>query len=357
MTYAAITGWGKCAPPAVLSNADLAGFLDTSDDWIVSRTGMKERRISHLPVTDLAQIACQHALAAAGKSAEDVDLIILGSCTFDEVVPNGSSRVQQLIGATHAACMDINTACTSAMYSLTVATAMIKTGVVRNALVIGAEVTSQAMDWSNRNVAILFGDGAAALFLEASQEPAGVMAESLGCYGNHRDILAVRGWGLSDANLQLQPEFEWDFLGPEIFKKAVAGMGKACGDVLEKGRLTDSDIDLVVPHQANLRIIDAVGKRLKIDPAKVFVNIQRYGNMSSATAIMALVEAVGEGRIGPGAKILMPAFGAGLTWSAHLIQWASRTTVVSTSDAELPPSDLTAVELINNILTERKKRG
>ncbi|MEJ1382407.1 MAG: ketoacyl-ACP synthase III [Candidatus Sedimenticola sp. (ex Thyasira tokunagai)] len=353
MTYAAITGWGKCIPPAKLTNSDLETLLETSNEWIVSRTGMEERRISHVPMSDLAHIACEHALAAAGKSAQEVDLIILGSCTYDEIVPNASSRVQKLLGATHAACMDINTACTSGMYCLTVATAMIKTGVAKNALVIGAEVISRAMDWSNRNVAVLFGDGAGALFLEAQIEKAGVVAESLGCFGDDRDILAVRCLGLSDTNRELSPEFEWDFSGQEIFKKAVIGMSKACDDVLEKEQLKNSEIDLVVPHQANLRIIDALGKRLNVDKDKVFINIQRYGNMSSATAIIALVEAVEEKRIVPGARVLMPAFGAGLTWCAHLIQWGERTTPIGTSDASLPPCKLTGLQLVEKICHQR----
>ncbi|MES9884927.1 MAG: ketoacyl-ACP synthase III [Sedimenticola sp.] len=353
MIYAAITGWGKCTPPAKLTNADLETLLETSDQWIVSRTGMKERRISHVPLTDLAHVACEHALAAAGKSAKEVELIILGSCTYDEIVPNASSRIQKLLGSENAACMDINTACTSGMYSLTVANAMIKTGVVKNALVIGAEVISRAMDWSNRDVAVLFGDGAAALFLERQTAKTGVVAESLGCFGNDRDILAVRGLGLSDANLKLQAEFEWDFSGQEIFKKAVKGMSKACEDVLEKEQLKESEIDLIVPHQANLRIIDALGKRLKVDMSKVFINIQRYGNISSATALLALVEAVEEGKVDAGAKVLMPAFGAGLTWSAHLIQWGERTTPLGTSDAELPPCEFTGLQLVEKICAER----
>ncbi|MES9905861.1 MAG: beta-ketoacyl-ACP synthase 3 [Sedimenticola sp.] len=357
MTYAAITGWGKCTPPAILTNSDLETLLDTDDEWIVSRTGMKERRISHAPLSDLAHVACAHALAAAGKTAADVDLIILGSCTFDEMVPNASSRVQKLLGATNAACMDLNTACTSGMYSLTVANSMIRSGVVKSALVIGGEVISTAMDWSNRNVAILFGDGAAALYLEAREEKTGVLAESLGCFAEDRDILTVRGLGLSSANLQLAPQFEWDFIGGEIFKKAVKGMNRACDDVLEKEHLKSSDIDLVVPHQANQRIIDALGKRLDVDKEKVFINIHRYGNMSAATAVMALVEAVEEQRVTPGSTILMPAFGAGLTWCAHLIRWAERTTPLGTSDVDLPPCDLTALQLIEKINAKRNAQS
>jgi len=353
--YADITGWGKCAPPAKLTNEDLSTFLDTDDEWIVSRTGMKERRISHVPVSDLAYVACAHALAAAGKSADDVDLIIFGSCTVDQVVPNAASRVQQLLSADNAACMDLNTACTSGMYGLSVATAMIRTGSVKNALVVGAEVTSVLMDWSNRDVAILFGDGAAAFFLEASDEKSGVVAESLGCYGKNRDILDVTGWGAKYANQGLTlGETQWNFDGQEIFKRAVVGMSRACEKVLEKEGMAKEEIDLVVPHQANLRIIDALAKRMGAGEEKVYINIQRYGNMSAATAPMALVEAIEEGRVAPGANLLMPAFGGGLTWSAHLLRWGSRIAPLGTSEVELPPCDKTGLQLVQDIVAAKK---
>lgn len=355
MVYADITGWGKCPPPARLTNADLATFLDTDDEWIVSRTGMKERRISHVPVSDLAHVACARALATAGKSADDVDLIIFGSCTFDQVVPNAASRVQQLLGADNAACIDLNTACTSGMYGLSVATAMIRTGSVKSALVIGAEVASLLMDWSNRDVAILFGDGAAAFFLEVSDEKTGVVAESLGCFGKNRDILAVNGWGTKFVNQGIfHGETEWNFEGPEIFKRAVIGMSRACDIALEKAGMSKEEIDLVVPHQANLRIIDALAKRMGASKDKVYINIQRYGNMSAATAPLALVEAIEEGRVAPGANLLMPAFGGGLTWSAHLLHWGGRTKPLGTSDVDLPPCDKTGLQLVQDIIAAKK---
>ena len=193
MRHAAITGWGKCLPPAVLTNQDLSTFVDTDDEWIVSRTGMKERRVSHVPVSDLAHVACARALAAAGKQAEDVGMIFFGSCSFDDMVPNAASRVQKLLGASNAACLDVNTACTSGMYGLSVANSMIRSGVIDSALVIGAEVISWVMDWPDRNVSVLFGDGAAAFYLEASEQKTGVVAEALGCDGDSREILTVNG--------------------------------------------------------------------------------------------------------------------------------------------------------------------
>ncbi|XQW84503.1 ketoacyl-ACP synthase III [Thalassotalea piscium] len=355
MTYAKISGWGKCLPPAVLTNDDLATFLETSDEWINSRTGMKERRISHVNVSELAYVACQRALAAAGKTAEDVELIVFGSTTFDEICPNAASNVQRLLGASNAACIDVSTACTGGMYSLTVANSMIRSGVVSSALIIGAECISPIMDWTNRDVAVLFGDGAAALYLETSEEETGVLAESLGCYGESRDILAVQGWGMKYANQQKYfGESNWAFLGQEIFKKAISGMAQACDKVLEKTGVQSEDINVVVPHQANLRIIDTLVRKLKMDKEKVFVNIEKYGNMSAATILVALVEAVEEGKVQPGDTILMPAFGGGLTWSAHLIKWGDSITAVGESDIELPECSDTGLALVQNLINNKR---
>lgn len=351
MNYANITGWGKALPPAVLTNDDLATFLDTDDQWITSRTGMKERRISNVSVSELAYVACAKALACAGKTAEDVELIVFGSTTFDEICPNAASNVQRLLGAHNAACMDLNTACTSGMYSLSVATAMIRSGAVKTALIIGAEAISPLMDWSNRDVAVLFGDGAAALYLEADENETGVIAESLGCFGESREILSIDGWGAKyrDPKRTLC-DIKWDFHGQDIFKRAVEGMTKGCLSTLDKVGLSNDDIDLVVPHQANLRIINTLAKRLKLDKDKVFINIHKYGNMSAATALVAFVEAIEEGRVKPGNKVLMPAFGGGLTWSAHLITWGDRCTGLSKTDVEVPASDKTGLELVQQFL-------
>ncbi len=354
MTYAAITGWGKCMPPAVLSNADLATLMETSDDWITSRTGIHERRISHVPVTALAHVAASRALACAGLSAADLDLVVLGSCSYDEQVPNSASGVQALLGASKAAAMDVNTACTSFLYGLSSATAMIRTGVVRNAVVIGVEVISPFMDWSNRNVAVLFGDGAAAVVLQASEAPAGVLAEKLGCYADARHILRVRGMGAAYANRGVPVGVTgWDFDGQEIFKRAVHGMTEASAEALRRAGLAIGDIDLVVPHQANLRIIEFVGKRIGAPHDKVFLTVERYGNMSAATVPVALVDALEEGRVRPGAKLLTPAFGGGLTYCAHAIQWGERVTPLGESDAALPPCERSALEMVNAIVAAR----
>jgi 3-oxoacyl-[acyl-carrier-protein] synthase-3 len=356
MKYAAITGWGKCMPPAVLDNDGLASFLETNDEWITTRTGIKERRISHVPMTLLSHIAAARALACAGLDAKDVDLIVLGTCSADEQVPNTASGIQYMLGAHNAAAMDINTACTSFLYGLSSATAMIRTGVVRNALVIGVEVISPYMDWTNRNVAVLFGDGAAAVVLQATNEPLGVISEKLGCAADARDTLRVRGMGTIYGLNGLQlGDTCWDFDGPEIFKRAVLGMSEAAEAALQRAGLDVSEVDLAIPHQANLRIIEAVAKRAGIPMDKVFLTVHRYGNMSSATVPVALVEALEQGRVKPHSLLITPAFGAGLTWCAQAIRWGDRVTPLGACDLELPPCDKTAVELVHDILRRKSK--
>src|SRR3974390_2467284 len=235
VTHAAITGWGKCLPPAVLSNRDLAAILDTSDEWIVSRTGISERRISHVGLQELASVGAGRPLAAAGVAGSSIELIVFGSCSYDDQVPNMASGIQLRIGAQSAAAFDINTACTSFLYGLSTATALIRTGVVRNALVIGAELISPFLDWSDRDVAVLFGDGAAAVVLEASERPEGLLAEKLGCFAEARETLRVQGMGGRYANRGvLYGVTRWQFEGQEIFKRAVQGMAGACEAALAR---------------------------------------------------------------------------------------------------------------------------
>ncbi|HUO18766.1 MAG TPA: ketoacyl-ACP synthase III [Steroidobacteraceae bacterium] len=354
--YAAITGWGKCLPPAVLTNDDLAGILATSDEWIVSRTGIRERRIAHVGLGDLAYVAAARALACAGLDGSRIELIVFGSCSYDDQVPNMASGIQARIGAAGAAAYDINTACTSFLYGLSTATALIRTGVVRNALVIGAELISPFMDWSDRDVAVLFGDGAAAVVVEASSRPEGLLAEKLGCYGDAREILRVHGMGGRYANRgTLYGITRWQFEGQEIFKRAVQGMVAASEEALGRIGMPADAVDLVVPHQANLRIIEAVAKRVHIPMDRVFVTVQRYGNMSAATVPVALCEALEEGRVYPGALLLMPGFGGGLSFCAHAVRWGERTTPRGSSDAELPPNERTALELIQDCLARKTR--
>jgi 3-oxoacyl-[acyl-carrier-protein] synthase III len=210
------------------------------------------------------------------------------------------------------------------------------------------------MDWSDRNVAVLFGDGAAAVVVQETAREEGILAEKLGCYGEAREILRVDGMGGRYANRgKLYGDTHWQFEGPEIFKRAVQGMGAACESVLQKTGHSADDVDLVIPHQANLRIIEAVAKRMRTPMERVFVNVQRYGNMSSATVPVALCEALEEGRVKPGALLLMPGFGGGLTYNAHLVRWGERTTPLRQSDAELPPSARTALEIVQDLLAAK----
>ncbi len=357
-TYAAITGWGKCMPPAVLTNDDLSTFLDTNDEWITTRTGMKERRISHVSGIEMASLAASRALACAGLAAGDVDLIVFGSTSYEEQVPNTASAVQVKLGARSAASMDVNTACTSFLYGLTSATSMIRTGVVRNAVVIGVELISPYMDWSNRNVAVLFGDGAAAVVLQATDKKEGVLGSVLGCDAEARAVLRIRGFGCGYANRGVSlGDTLWDFDGPQIFKRAVKGMSEASARVMASCGVTADDIDLCIPHQANLRIIEGVAKYAGVPMEKVILTVQKYGNMSAATVPVALVEALEEGRVRPGATLLMPAFGGGLTFCSLLVKWGDRVTPLGESDRQLPPATKTALEMVNEYRAGQDPHG
>jgi 3-oxoacyl-[acyl-carrier-protein] synthase-3 len=358
MRHAAITGWGEGMPPAVLTNQDLSTFLETSDEWITTRTGMKERRISHVSAMEMSIIASTRALACAGLDPSALELIVYGSCSNEEGVPNSASGVQVAIGATNAASMDVNTACTSFLYGLSTATAMIQSGVVRNALVIGTELISRLMDWSNRNVAVLFGDGSAAVVLEASDNTEGVIGTILGCDAEARDTLRVRGVGLGYANAGVMfGDTLWDFDGQAIFKRAVRGMTDASDRVMKQSGVTAADVDLVVPHQANLRIIEAVAKHAGIPMEKVMLTVQRYGNMSAATVPVALVEALREGRVKPGSLLLMPGFGGGLTFGSLLVRWGDRVTPLGQSDIAFPPNEKTALEIVNEVRAQQDPHG
>jgi 3-oxoacyl-[acyl-carrier-protein] synthase III len=344
---AAITGWGKCLPPAVLSNADIATFLDTSDEWIATRTGIRERRVSHVQLGELMYVSAARALACAGLDGRQIELIVAGTTSYDDQVPNVASGIQRRIGAEGCAAMDVNTACTSFLYALSTATAMIRTGVVRNALVLGGEVITPFIDWSDRNTAVLFGDGCAAVVLQSTDAEEGLLAERLGCYGESREILRVHGMGAAYAHQgRVIGKTEWQFEGQEIFKKAVHGMTLACREALAKVGLGADDVDLVVPHQANMRIIESVAKHAGVPMERVFTNVHRYGNMSAATVPVALCEALEAGRVQPGALLLMPSFGGGLTFTGHVVRWGSRVAPLGTSDVELPPSNQTALQIV-----------
>jgi 3-oxoacyl-[acyl-carrier-protein] synthase-3 len=358
MRFAAITGWGEGLPPAILSNDDLSTFLETSDEWITSRTGMKERRISHVSAVEMATLASSRALACAGVAAAEVDLIVYGGCSNEEVVPNSASGVQVALGATRAAAMDLNTACTSFIYGLSTATALIQNGTVRTAVVIGVELISRYLDWSNRNVAVLFGDGAAAVVLQASDRESGVVGSVLGCDADARQVLRVRGIGCGYAGQDVTlGDTIWDFDGQAIFKRAVKGMSEACERVMAEAGVSGDQIDLVIPHQANLRIIESVAKHAGVPMDRVMVTVQKYGNMSAATVPVSLVEALKDGRVKPGSLLLMPGFGGGLTYGALLVRWGDRISPLGFSPLAFPESTESALDMVNRVRARQDSHG
>lgn len=347
MTYASITGWGKCLPPAILTNDDLATIMATSDEWIYPRTGIKARRVSHVSTSDLATLAARRALACAGLNASDLDGIILATATPDTLLPSAASAVQKKLGAGRAAVFDLNAACSGFVYSLSVATSLIQTGMMKKVLVIGAERLTYLLDWARRDTAVLFGDGAGAVVVEASEQPSGLLASKLGCDGEAREILHVPNFGSDRVRFaDVDGLFTFNFEGQEIFKRAVRGMGEAAGCVLEQAGIAPEQIGLIVPHQANIRIIETLARRMNADMDKVMVNIEQYGNTSAATVPIALCEALEQGRVEPNSYLLTAAFGAGLTWGAALLKWGERVTPLGHCDDVLPPCPRTALELI-----------
>ena len=349
--FAKITGWGKCMPPAVMTNDDMASVIDTSDEWIRSRSGIGERRVSHVPVSDMAAVAGHRALAAAGLEPEDVELLIVATCSPDTVIPATAAHVQKKMGASNAAVFDLNAGCSGFIYSLEVATAMIRSAGYGKALVIGAERITWFLNWSMRDTAVLFGDGAGAVVVEASEEESGLLASHLGCEGDALDALLLPNFGTAGNRfVENYAKFDVCFDGREIFRRAVRGMAKEIKHVLTELDLTNEDIDFIIPHQANARIIESLAHHLSVPMSQVALNIERYGNTSAATIPVALCELLEEGRIKPGDRLLLAAFGAGLTRGAGLIRWGERVKPLAESDAELPPCHQTALEIMSDAI-------
>lgn len=332
-------------PPATLTNDDLATFIETSDEWIKSRTGISQRHISHVNTSELASVAAKRALAAAGIDGSEIDMIILASASPDTLIPNIASTVQANIGSNCAA-FDINAACSGFLYGLGLASSQIKSGQSKKVLVIGAERLSFYLDWSRRETAVLFGDGAGAVVVEASTIPGGVLGYELNNDPDGRDILKA-GFGTAMDRFSAESlDFYIQFDGQEIFKRAINGMNKLSTQVLEKCGVDKDEVDLVIPHQANERIIDTLVSRMKIPKEKAFVNIANYGNTSAATIPIAICDALEKELIKPHQTILSCAFGAGLTSAALLLQWGERVKPLNISDAELPPCDQSGIELV-----------
>ena len=347
MKTAEITGWGKCMPPNVLSNHDLEQIVDTNDEWITSRTGIKERRISHVEASDLATVAAKRALAAAGKTAADIDLLLVATCSGDSIIPSTASVVQKKLEAWNSAAMDLNAACSGFIYGLVVGTNMIRSGSYHTVLLVGTEKLHSVMNFNDRTTCVLFGDGSGAVVLEGTDEDHGLLASDLGMDGSVGHILETPVDGSFGDVGRVDPSLcSIHMEGPEVFRRAVTKMGESASKSLSTAGIELDDVDLLIPHQANVRIIDATARRLGLDESKVFVNIHSYGNTSAATIPVALTEALEDGRVSAGDNIVLAAFGAGLTWASAVIRWGSRVEPLAISDAELPPTDLTTMDLL-----------
>lgn len=321
---AKLLGGGYYVPDRVLTNADLEKMVDTSDEWIVRRTGIRERRIAdeNMYTSDMAVIAAKRALENANTKAEELDLILIATCTPDMFTPSVACMVQAQLGAPQAAAFDVNSACAGFIAALTVANQFIGTGYYKKILVVGAENLSKMTDYKDRNTCILFSDGAGAFVVEASEEK-GVLATEIGADGESGKNLTSLAFRNDEAELAKRVSGNKATLwmdGSEVLKFAVRIMVQATRSVLDKAGLTLDDISLIVPHQANIRIIDGAVKRLGISPDKVFVNIEKYGNISSACIPIALCQALEEGKAKPGDKIVLVGFGGGLTWGAAVIE-------------------------------------
>ncbi len=323
---AGIIGIGSCSPPKVLTNDDLSKIVDTSDEWIVTRTGIKERHIVEegVAASDLAVIASNNALKSAQISASQIDLIICATVTGDMPFPSVSCLVQDRIGAVNAAAFDLQAGCSGWVYSLTVGASFVKSGMYDKVLVIGVDILSAFTDWTDRSTCVLFGDAAGAVVLSAMNPDEGVLGMNLGSDGSGGKLLKLEAGGsLKPASLEtVQNRLHYIKMeGREVYKFAVKILGEASVKALEASGLSTSDVDLFVPHQANVRIIDAARTRLNLPPEKVFINAHSYGNTSSASIPLALDEAYNQGKVKPGDIVVVVGFGAGLTWAASVIKW------------------------------------
>ena len=348
MKFAEISGWGSYAPPMIMSNEDISRVVDTNDEWIYSRSGIKRRHYSHVSTGKMAWLASERALSSGGFDAEALDLVILGSTSPEEYCPNTASWIKKELGAVKAAAFDLNSACTSWFYGLNVASDMIKAGSIKSALVIGAERISLAMDWNKRESCVLFGDGAGAVLLTASDKDTGLKTAFMSCVPDTRECLHLPSWGLSPLHFTNDIFVSLNFEGQEVFKNAVKGMSDAIDNVLSKEDIQVADIDLFIPHQANMRIIQALAKRLNFPMEKVIVRIDEYANTSAASIPLAMVDALNDKRIKPGMNILVATFGAGLTCGAGIIKWGDRVESISESSKSIRDYDGSIFDLMKD---------
>ena len=327
MKRARILGTGMAVPEKVLTNADLEKMVDTSDDWIVSRTGIRERRIARPDeaLSDFALPAARRALEMAGIPGSEVDLVICATVTPDTVFPATATQIQASLGAPHAAAFDVSAACTGFVYGLGIASQFLETGAAHTAVVVGGEVLSKFTDWTDRNTCVLFGDGAGAVVLRADGEgERGLLGVSLRSDGKLGDLIHRPGGGSRKPPTVQELEAELSFIkmrGNETFKIAVRSLAEVSDRVLTEAGIAHEEVDWFVPHQANRRIIDAVGQRLEIRDGHTYVNIERFGNTSAASIPIALDELNRAGRINDGDIVLFAAFGSGLVWGAGVVRW------------------------------------
>ncbi|MCF2601144.1 MAG: ketoacyl-ACP synthase III [Veillonellaceae bacterium] len=324
---AGILGTGFYVPEKIMTNADLEKIVETSDEWIVERTGIKERRIAedNQPMSDLALRAAKAALADAGVAAEDLDLIIVATLTSDRIIPSTACMIQNLLGAKHAAAFDLSAACSGFAYAASVAAQFIETGAYKKALVIGAETLSKYINWEDRNTCVLFGDGAGAAVLGQVEEGYGILSFDLGSDGSGGDAIQIPSSGslMPVSKESIDQKLNLIHMnGRDVFKFAVKAMGKTVKNSLAKIDMPQEKIDWLVPHQANIRIIESAAKRLSMPMDKVIVNIHKYGNMSAACIPIALAEAAAAKRFKKGDIIALSGFGAGLTWASCIIRWS-----------------------------------
>ena len=345
-----ITGWGKCSPDNIVTNADLATFIDTSDEWIEQRTGIKERRYSHVRNTDMATVAGLRAIACAGLEPEDIGVVILATCTPDSIVPSAASHLQQKMGCVNATVYDINAACAGFLYGLEQAKAFVESGLYKNAVVVGSEHITWLLDWSDRNTAVLFGDGAGAVVVEESktEEDGEIYSFSNGLSSDKLDILEIPNFGsaMNRFTPHAAADITWTFDGQEIFKSGIRAMANASEEAIKKSGLTKEDIDILIPHQANLRIIEGLERSLKLPNATTLKYVYKYGNTSAASIPTALVDGLEDGVIKGGETLVITAVGAGLAWGGAALKFGKRVTPLGETDADLPPFKGTGIDTI-----------
>ncbi|MGA7799720.1 MAG: beta-ketoacyl-ACP synthase III [Gammaproteobacteria bacterium] len=322
MTYARITGTGSYLPEKVLSNHDLEKMVDTTDEWIRDRTGIRKRHIAAEGQTtcDLAERAARSALEAAGRSPRDVDLVIVATTTPDRVFPSTACLLQQRLDIHGCAAFDLQAVCTGFVYALGVADKFIRSRSARCALVVGAETLSRIVDWSDRSTCVLFGDGAGAVVLEASPEP-GILSTHLHADGSYEHLLTVPAGISQGYDLVQQGQAYMQMKGNEVFKMAVNTLGRIVDETLHANHMKKSDVDWLIPHQANIRIIQATARKLKMPMDRVVVTVDEHGNTSAASVPLALDAAVRDGRVRRGETLLMEAFGGGFTWGSALLKY------------------------------------